>query len=61
MSIDDQKCYQLLEGVNLPLHARVLASWRSEKLELLLRSVVPDISIEYLMDMDIEQFMQIPA
>lgn len=61
MNIDEQKCYQLLEGVTLPLHARVLASWRSEKLELLLRSVVPDISIEYLMDMDIEQFMQIPA
>lgn len=59
MSIDDQKCYQLLEGVNLPLHARVLASWRNEGLEYLLRYAVPDISIEYMMEMDIEQFMQV--
>ena len=61
MNIDEQKCYQLLEGVVLPVHARVLASWRSEKLESLLRSAVPDISIDYLMDMDVETFMQIPA
>ena len=61
MNIDEQKCYQLLEGGVLPVHARVLASWRSEKLESLLRSAVPDISIDYLMDMDVETFMQIPA
>lgn len=61
MNIDEQKCYQLLEGVNLPLRAKVLVSWRNEELEYLLRTAISDISIEYLMDMDIEQFMQMPT
>lgn len=58
VDIKEKICRQLLYGVDLSRAFKVLVSWYDEKITDILRQGVPNISIDYLMDMDFEAFIR---
>lgn len=58
MDINKEKCCRLMDGVPLSRTARVLVSRYDKTIAELLKHAVPDIRIEYLMEMDLDAFIR---
>lgn len=58
MDIKEEEYRCLIDGVKLPRNARVLVSWPERRLAGILKRAVPDISIEYLMEKDLDAFIR---
>lgn len=58
VEINKKKCCWLLDGVSLSRNAKVLVSWHDKTMDELLKRAVPDIGIEYLMEMDFDAFFR---
>lgn len=58
VDINEEKCRRLMDGVELPSTARVLVSGYNKIMVELLRRAMPDIRIEYFMEMNFEAFIR---